>query len=101
MLRRSLISLSCAAFLLVAAPMRSGSPDPLRDRTTWNYDGGLLMVTDGEVPNGPCFHLFGRLTADEFFTNLRRVDTSSGTVYKRGNDVITEFPEYESVHRVF
>lgn len=93
MLRRSLISLSCAAFLLVAAPMRSGSPDPLRDRTTWNYDGGLLMVTDGEVPNGPCFHLFGRLTADEFFTNLRRVDTSSGTVFKRGNDVITEFPE--------
>ena len=93
MIRRSLISLSFAGLLFISAPVRSGSPDPPHDRTTWNYDGGLLMVTDGAVQDGPCFHLFGRLTADEFFTNLRRVDTTTGTLYKRGNVVITEFPE--------
>jgi hypothetical protein len=93
MLRRSLISFSLAGLLLIAAPVRSGSTDPPREKTIWNYDGGLLMVTDGAVPNGPCFHLFGRLTGDEFFTNLRRVDSTSGTLYKRGNDIITEFPE--------
>ncbi|HMD42870.1 MAG TPA: hypothetical protein VKH45_07345 [Candidatus Acidoferrum sp.] len=94
MLLRSLIRLCFIGLLLVAGPVRAGSPDPPRDKTVWNYDGGLLMVTDGAVPNGgPCFHLFGRLTANEFFTNLRRVDSASGTLYKRGNDIITEFPE--------
>ena len=94
MLRWSLINLSLAGLLLITAPVRSGSAEPLREKTVWNYDGGLLMVTDGAVPNGgPCFHLFGRLTADEFFTNLRRVDSTSGTLYKRGNDIITEFPD--------
>jgi hypothetical protein len=93
MLRRSFTTLSFASLLFFAAPLRSGSADPPREKTIWNYDGGLLIVTDGSVPSGPCFHLFGRLTSDEFFTNLRRVDSPGGTLYRRGNDVITEFPE--------
>lgn len=93
-------SLTCAALLsvfLFSAPLRSGSADPpgVHEKTVWNYDGGLLIVTDGNVPNGgPCFRLTGRLTSDDsFFDNLRRVESTTGTFYKRGNDVITEFPE--------
>ena len=93
MFRRFLTTLSIASLLLFAAPLRSGCPDPPREKTVWNYDGGLQMVTDGTVPNGPCFRITGRLTSNDFFTNLRRVDSTSGTFYKRGNDIVTDFPE--------
>jgi hypothetical protein len=93
MLRWSLTSLFFASLLFLAAPLHSGCPDPPREKTVWNYDGGLQMVTDGTVPNGPCFRLTGRLTAADFFTNLRRVDSTSGTFYKRGNDIVTGFPD--------
>jgi hypothetical protein len=93
MFRRSFTSLTFTGVLLLVAPVRSGSASPPRDKTVWSYDGGLQMVTDGNVPNGPCFRLTGRLTSEDFFTNLRRVDSNSGTIYRRGNDVITEFPE--------
>jgi hypothetical protein len=93
MFRRSLTSVSFAGFLFFAEPLHSGCPDPPRDKTVWNYDGGLQMVTDGAVPNGPCFRLTGRLSSDDFFTNLRRVDSTKGTIYRRGNDIVTEFPD--------
>ncbi len=51
------------------------------------------MITDGALVNGPCFRLSGRATSSHFFDNLRRVDSNTGTIYRRGNDLITEFPE--------
>jgi hypothetical protein len=50
------------------------------------------LATDGNVPNGPCFRLYGHLFSGEFFDGLRREDTISGTIFRRGNDVVTEFP---------
>jgi hypothetical protein len=34
------------------------------------------------------------VTADDFFENLRREDTNSGTLFRRGNDIVTEFPKH-------
>ncbi len=93
MRRRSSFGLSLGCLLLLAALSPSGWASPTREKTIWNYDGGVQMVTDGSIPDGPCFRLTGRLTSDNFFTNLRRVDASGGTLFRRGNDVVTEFPD--------
>jgi hypothetical protein len=77
---------------LYAYPPVSSNP-PERDKTIWNYDGGILLHTDGALPEGPCFRLTGKVTDPEFFENLKREDTTSGTVYRRGHDVVSEFPK--------
>jgi len=67
----------------------AAQPNPHnRDKNTWSYDGGIFMDTDGELPSGACFRVKGRVTSDDFFENLRREDTNSGTLYRRGNDVV-------------
>jgi hypothetical protein len=90
---RSLTYYALACLVLLAVPLQHGAADPPRERTVWNYDGGLHVATEGHVPGGPCFHLLEHLTADNFFENLRRVDSTAGTFYKRGNDIVTDFPE--------
>lgn len=92
MSRRQPISLSLALLLLLypAAPFLSAQPN--HERSIWNYDGGLQMVTDGSIPSGPCFRVNGRATAPGYFENLKRVDADSGTTIRRGNDIVTEFP---------
>jgi hypothetical protein len=72
------------------------SPDtgqPNRDKNTWCYDGGIFLETDGALPGGACFRVKGRVTAPDFFENLRREDTVSGMLFRRGNDIVTEFPK--------
>ena len=91
--RRTIICLSLGCLLFLAVPLPSGRANPTREKTVWNYDGGVFLVTDGNVPDGPCFRLTGRLTAENFFDNLRRVDGDSGTLYRRGNEIVTEFPD--------
>ena len=93
MLPRCPASIVLAAALAVSAvaPLSSGQPN--HEKTVWNYDGGLVLMTDGSLPQGPCFRLSGRATAPEYFTNLKRIDSSVGTVLHRGHDVVTEFPE--------
>ncbi len=92
MSRRRPISLSLAVFLLLspAAPFLAAQPN--HEKTVWNYDGGLQLMTDGSIPAGPCFRINGRATAPDYFENLKRVDTSTGTLIHRGNDIVTEFP---------
>jgi len=78
------------SILPAAVPFLSAAPN--HSRSVWNYDGGLLMMTDGSLPSGPCFRLTGRATASDFFENLRREDSDLGTLIHRGHDIITEFP---------
>jgi len=66
---------------------------PKHEKTVWNYDGGVFLETDGAIPGGACLRVKGRLTAPDFFDNLKREDTISGTVFRRGNDILTEFPK--------
>lgn len=94
MLPRLHASLAIAAFLLLAAAPRSASPQPNhREKTVWNYDGGILVETEGSLKEGPCFRINSKVTSGDFFQNLKRIDGASGTFFRRGNEVVTEFPE--------
>ena len=76
--------------LIVTPPAVSAPP---REKTVWNYDGGLFLQTNGSIPDGPCFRISGHVEAPGFFNNLKRVDTDSGAVFRRGNDTVTQFPD--------
>ena len=90
--RRTALS-SLAVLLLLAAAVPFACAQPKHEKTVWNFDGGLSLITDGSLPDGPCFRLTGRVFAPEFFENLKRVDSELGTVYRRGNDIVSVFPE--------
>jgi hypothetical protein len=87
------------ATLLLAAPLRGVSPQKGSEkakhipRTIWNFDGGIFLETDGSANENACFRLAGRLVADHFFDNLKRIDDDQGTRYVRGKENLTDFPE--------
>jgi len=58
-----------------------------------NFSDGVLFATDGNAPGGACFRLSGRVTAPQFFDDFKRIDDSSGTLYLRGTQTVTEFPD--------
>jgi len=64
-----------------------------RDKSVWNYDGGVFFETDGSLPNGVCFRVSGNVTSPEFFDHLKRIDDGHGTVFRRGLDTVTQFPD--------
>lgn len=84
------LAFACLSFSTGALTAIAQSKPP---RAVWNYDGGLAMMTNGSLSNGACFRLSGKVGAPQFFTDLKRVDGPAGTVYRRGNDAVTEFPE--------
>jgi hypothetical protein len=64
-----------------------------QEKTVWNYDGGVFFETDGTLPNGLCFRISGQMTSRDFFDDLKRVDTETGTIFRRGKDTVTKFPD--------
>ena len=103
MFRRPPAFFTLAALLVLAAaaPAAFAQPkqaQPKHEKTVWNFDGGISLITDGSIPDGPCFRLTGRVFAPEFFENLKRVDSELGTIYRRGNDVVSVFPEKMQLH---
>ncbi|HYL64703.1 MAG TPA: hypothetical protein VE077_18980 [Candidatus Methylomirabilis sp.] len=58
-----------------------------------NYYGGVFLIGDGGIPNGPCFRIHGRVTAGGFFDQLKAFTTDDGTTFKLGPEEVTEFPE--------
>lgn len=93
MLRRRIAPFLFAILLPLPVLVPSLPAQAHRDKSVWNYDGGLQMMTDGGIPAGPCFRLTGRATAPEFFDNLKREDSKLGVVIHRGNEIVTEFPD--------
>jgi hypothetical protein len=93
MFRRPLILVGLALVLLALTNAPCACARPASQKTSWNYDGGLLIVTDGSIASGPCFRLNGRVTSPNFFDNLRREDSKLGTIFHRGHDIVTAFPE--------
>ena len=61
-------------------------------KTVWNLDGGVFFATDGHLPNGSCFRLYGQMNAPDFFDGLRRVDSEEGSAYYLRNQPVTEYP---------
>jgi hypothetical protein len=66
---------------------------PARDKSVWSYEGGLFVITNGSLPNGPCFRLAGRVTSGDFFDHLKRIDKESGTIFRSGSETVETFPE--------
>jgi hypothetical protein len=67
------------------------------EKTVWNYDGGVFFQTDGSLPNGVCFRISGRMSAGDFFDNLKRIDTDQATTFHRGSEAVTHFPDLVTV----
>lgn len=83
-----------ACVLVLAVAFLSAKAQPKHEKVITNLDGGVFMETDGSFPDGPCFRVKGRMDAPDFFENLRREDTLSGSLYRRGNDIVTNFPAH-------
>ena len=79
----------CAASLLILFTALA----PARDKSVWSYEGGLFVITNGSLPNGPCFRLAGRVTSGDFFDHLKRIDKESGTIFRSGSETVETFPE--------
>jgi hypothetical protein len=78
--------------LLLGAPAVSLSQTK-KDKSVWNYDGGVVFATDGSLSNGVCFRVNGEINAAEFFQHLKRVDDERGTVFLRGTETVSQFPQ--------
>jgi len=83
----------CHLALLASIFFLSSSAPSRRDKTVWSYEGGLFMITNGSLPDGVCFRLTGRVTAGDFFEHLKRVDKAEGTVFRRSNETVQNFPD--------
>ena len=64
-----------------------------KEKTVWNYDGGVFFETDGSLPNSVCFRIYGRMSSTDFFNDLKRIDTDEGTIFRHGSETVTQFPE--------
>jgi hypothetical protein len=58
-----------------------------------NYYGGVFLIGEGGIPSGPCFRINGRITSADFFNALKSYDSGDGTIFRRGTDEVTQFPE--------
>jgi len=58
-----------------------------------NYYGGIFLLGEGGIPNGPCFRINGRVTSGDFFNELKSYDSADGVIFRRGTEEVTRFPE--------
>jgi len=82
-----------AWFLVLANAFLPAAAQPNRDKNTWTYDGGIFLETRRSDSRWRVFSREGPCDGRRFFRNLRREDTNSGTLFRRGNDIVTEFPK--------
>ncbi|MGB2590861.1 MAG: hypothetical protein WBG02_14830 [Candidatus Acidiferrum sp.] len=89
--------LSLAAILLfplAAAPSQKKHKPPKKEEPKIeNYYGGVFLVGEGGIPNGPCFRINGRVTSGGFFDLLKSYHTDDGTTFRVGTDAVTQFPD--------
>jgi hypothetical protein len=85
---------------LLAPVSRAGQPQQKQNKKgkpvkkdVLNFDGGILFATEGGLSELTCFQLTGRATAAPFFDDFKRIDGESGTEYRSGQEIVTEFPE--------
>lgn len=72
---------------------KSGKKEKSVRKDVMSFDGGVFFETDGSLSDITCFRVSGRATAPQFFDGLKRIDDAHGTQYRRGQEVLTEFPE--------
>ncbi|MGC2889683.1 MAG: hypothetical protein WB627_11485 [Candidatus Acidiferrum sp.] len=77
-----------------AAPSQKKHKHPKKEEAkVENYYGGVFLADDGDIPNGPCFRINGRVTSGSFFDQLKSYSTDEGTTFRLGTDVVTQFPD--------
>lgn len=90
----SLAILGVVCLVPAASTAQHKQSQSKKERAVWNYDGGVFFETDGTLPNGVCFRVYGQMTSQDFFNNLKRIDfEGDGTVFSRGTETVTQFPE--------
>jgi hypothetical protein len=84
-----------ALMTVTAIALAAAAPGTVaREKTVWNYDGGIFLETDGTLSNGICFRVAGRVTSGHFFEDLKRIDDKGvDTMFVRGKETVTQFPE--------
>ena len=95
-LRRICFVFAAASFVWpvasAAAQKKTKHPKP-PDPKVENYYGGVFLVCEGDIPNGPCFRINGRITSADFFNQLKSYESDDGTVFRLGTNEVTEFPD--------
>jgi hypothetical protein len=78
-----------------AAPSQKKHQHPKKEKfQVASYYGGVFLVGDGGIPNGPCFRINGRVTSGNFFDQLKSYDyEDDGTTFRLGTKVVTQFPD--------
>ncbi len=87
-------AMTCAMAGVLSVLVPAALSRPAHDKNVWNYDGGVALLTNGSIPNGPCFRISGRMTAPGFIDRLKRVDTEHGATFRRGSETVTQFPDH-------
>ena len=84
----AVLAFAAAASLIIPSRMCA------REKSVWNYDGGIFLETDGSISRNTCFRVSGRVTAKHFFDDLKRIDKKDAeTIFQRGKETVTEFPK--------
>ncbi|MGB8473569.1 MAG: hypothetical protein WCE61_05720 [Candidatus Acidiferrum sp.] len=99
-MRAYLSRISCLAlagfflFPFAAAPSQKKHKHHKNEKVkVVSYFGGVFLVDDGGIPNGPCFRINGRVTSGTFFDQLKSYDSGNGITFRVGTEEVTEFPE--------
>jgi len=80
-------------FPVAAQSKKKSKPPKLAETNVQNYYGGVFLIGDGGIPDGPCFRINGRVTSGGFFNDLKSYDTVDGTVFRLGTNEVALFPD--------
>lgn len=91
------IAVAAASAVLAAIPGHAQTKKKPKARApeirVENYFGGVFLAGEGGIPDGPCFHINGRVSSGGFFNELKSYDTDSGVIFRRGADEVMTFPD--------
>lgn len=93
-LRMICLALSGFFLLFPASASQKKSKHPQKEEVKIeNYYGGVFLIGDGGIPNGPCFRINGRVISGSFFDQLKSYSTLDGIVFRESAKEVTLFPD--------
>jgi hypothetical protein len=88
--KKQLIARLLALSLFSCMPANSAAAQSKGERV---FTNAVPFITDGGIPGGPCMRISGDITAPDFFIGLTRISTPDGFEFRRGKELVTEFPQ--------
>jgi hypothetical protein len=88
-------SLALAVFFVLspAGAQSQKKPKTRKPQAKMDYYGGVFFVSDGGIPDGPCFRINGRVTSARFFDDLKAFESAEGTIFRKGANEVSQFPD--------